>query len=65
MDFRVVEQQHVNAMSVHNLAVIFGPTLFGTPSIPAGPVPNGHGANGTPTAGGGAVILDMGAQNKV
>ncbi|CAG7851569.1 SubName: Full=Uncharacterized protein {ECO:0000313/EMBL:KIM22841.1} [Serendipita indica DSM 11827] len=66
---KVVENQAVNSMSVHNLAVIFGPTLFGSPGISASMMTNGHGGmNGVPSPGqggaGGGVMNDMGAQNK-
>jgi hypothetical protein len=51
-------------MTVHNIALIFGPTLFGANMSM---MTNGHGAmNGGPSPGGGASgIGDVGAQNKV
>ncbi|KAG8757902.1 hypothetical protein FRC14_001200 [Serendipita sp. 396] len=58
---KIVRHQDVNSMTVHNIAVIFGPTVFGSPQLF-----NGHSAiNGVPSPGaGGAMINDMGAQNK-
>ena len=49
-------------MTVHNIALVFGPTLFGTNMMT-----NGHGnMNGGPSPGGAtAGIGDVGAQNKV
>ena len=48
-------------MTVSNVAIVFGPTLFGTNMIS-----NGHTAmNGGTTPGGAAGIGDVGAQNKV
>jgi hypothetical protein len=44
-------------MTTFNIAVIFGPTLFGLPVLVTSPAPNGHG-NGTG-------MTDMGLQNKV
>jgi Rho GTPase-activating protein RGD1 len=55
---KVVEYQQDNAMTTFNIAVIFGPTLFGFPVLVTSPAPNGHG-NGT------TGISDMGLQNKV
>jgi len=51
-------------MTVHNIALIFGPTLFGANMSM---MTNGHGAmNGGPSPGSGASgIGDVGAQNKV
>jgi hypothetical protein len=61
---RVVEHHQVNSMTVHNIALIFGPTLFGANMAM---MTNGHGGmNGGPSPGGGASgIGDVGAQNKV
>lgn len=56
--YKVVEHQKENAMTTHNIAVIFGPTLFGPPILVQSPMPNG---NGPGTAG----IGDMGLQIKV
>jgi hypothetical protein len=53
-----VEYQQENAMTTFNIAVIFGPTLFGFPVLVTSPAPNGQG-NGT------TGISDMGLQNKV
>jgi len=53
---RVVEYQQDNSMTTFNIAVIFGPTLFGLPVLVTSPAPNGHG-NGTG-------MTDMGLQNK-
>jgi len=60
---RVVERQATNSMTVHNIAVIFGPTLFGI-NMPM--MMNGHGnVNGGPSPGGGGSGLgDVGAQSK-
>jgi hypothetical protein len=62
-----MQHEQLNAMTSHNLAVIFGPTLFGTPVVPPMPhMTNGHGnVNGGQHANGGPMIGDMGAQNKV
>ncbi|KAG8832673.1 hypothetical protein FRC17_000892 [Serendipita sp. 399] len=58
--YRVVQHQDVNSMTVHNIAVIFGPTLFG-----AAGMLNGHGGtNGVSSPGAGGAMMDMGAQNK-
>lgn len=58
---KVIEQQAVNSMTVYNLALVFGPTLFGTNMMA-----NGHPPmNGGPSPGGAAAgIGDVGAQNK-
>lgn len=52
---RVVQNEAVNQMSVYNLSIVFGPTLFGQPY----PGQNGMQTNGAP------VMADAGHQNKV
>lgn len=55
-----MEREQLNSMTSHNLAVIFGPTLFGATAVPPMPhLTNGHGNMN------GGQIGDMGAQNKV
>jgi len=50
-------------MTVHNIALVFGPTLFGTNMST---MPNGHGnMNGLSSSSGASSIGDVGAQNKV
>jgi len=51
---KVVQNEAVNQMSVYNLSIVFGPTLFGQPY----PGQNGMQTNGAP------VMADAGHQNK-
>lgn len=54
--FRIAQYEVQNAMSISNIAIVFGPTLFGHPA-PGGPL-SAH-ANGVPA------MADAAHQNKV
>lgn len=62
-----MEHEQLNSMTNHNLAIVFGPTLFGTPAVPMPHMTNGHGnINGAHQPNTGSPMIgDMGAQNKV
>lgn len=54
---RIVQHEAQNAMSIQNLAIVFGPTLFGQGAMPV-PGANGN-MNGVPS------MADASFQNKV
>jgi len=61
---RISQNEAVNQMSISNLAIVFGPTLFG---YNPGPAPGPQGGQGGPVVnggGGGGGILDTGHQNR-
>lgn len=57
----IATQEAVNSMSIGNLAIVFGPTLFGAPLPTA--IPNGNGVGGGASANS-AAVADMNLQVK-